>query len=81
MHDQSIFADLAVGAGAALRVPFTRVTAMQLRDAVFAVLDNPTYRDAARRVQASFREAGGEQAAAIAIEELCAAPLVDPESA
>jgi MGT family glycosyltransferase len=81
VHDQSIFADLAVGAGAAVRIAFTRVTAAQMRDAVFAILDDPAYRDAARRIQASFREAGGEQAAAIAIEELCAAPRVDGDGA
>jgi MGT family glycosyltransferase len=79
VHDQSIFAEWAVNAGAARRVAFSRMSADELRSAVMAVLDEPAYREAAKRVQASFREAGGELAAAMAIEELCAAPLVDPE--
>lgn len=76
VHDQSIFADMAVEAGAAVRVPFTRVTPRQLRDAVYAVLDNPAYTEAARRLRKSFREAGAESAAADAIEAMCAAPRV-----
>ena len=74
-HDQSIFAEMAVRAGAAVRVSFPRLTARELRAAVTTVLEDPSYRAAARRVQASFREAGGEQAAASAIEAMCAAPL------
>jgi len=77
--DQTIFAERAVATGAALRVSFARVTAAQLRAAVFEVLDNPAYKAAALRMQASFHAAGGAPAAATAVEQLlCAA---DPAAA
>ncbi len=69
-HEQSIYAQLVAEAGAAVRVRFNRVTAMELRRAVFEVLDNPGYAAAARRVQASLLEAGGARGAAAAIEQL-----------
>lgn len=68
--DQSIFAERAVASGAALRVQFGRVTPAQLRESVLEILDNPSYRSAARIVQASFLDAGGAPAAASAIEQL-----------
>ena len=68
--EQPIYTERAVAAGAAVRVPFNRVTAAQMRDAVFEVLDNPAYGAAARVVAASFREGGGASAAATAIEQL-----------
>ncbi len=74
--DQFIFAEWAVRGGAARRISFNRMTASDLRDALMAVLHDPAYRTAAERLQASFREAGGERAAAEAIEALCAAPAV-----
>lgn len=69
-HEQSIYAQLIIEAGAAVRVRFNRVNAAQLRRAVFEVLDNPVYAAAARRVQASLVEAGGARAAAAAIEQV-----------
>lgn len=70
VHDQGSFAQKAVEAGAAVRVGFNRVTAPELRRAVFEVLENPSYRAAAQRLQTSFREAGGAPAAASALEAL-----------
>lgn len=69
-QDQFTFAHRATESGAARRVTFNRVTPAQLRDAVRDVLDNPTYAQAAQRMQASFREAGGAPAAASAIEAM-----------
>ncbi|MFO1323274.1 MAG: glycosyltransferase [Burkholderiales bacterium] len=69
-HDQFIYARFAAASGAARRVSFTRSTPQQLREAVYAVLDQPSYRLAAQSLQQSFREAGGAAAAATAIERL-----------
>lgn len=69
-HEQSIYAQLIAEAGAAVRVRFNRVSAAELRRAVFEVIDNPDYAAAARRVQASLLDAGGARAAAAAIERL-----------
>jgi MGT family glycosyltransferase len=71
--DQPIIADQVVKAGAGVRVKFGRITVPMLRDALDAVLTTPTYRAAARRVQASFAGAGGPAAAADRLENLMAA--------
>ncbi|GHJ47729.1 glycosyl transferase [Catellatospora sp. TT07R-123] len=62
--DQPVNAAQVVAAGAGVRVRFGRSTAPQLREAVLTVLDQPGYRQAAQRVAASFRQAGGAVAAA-----------------
>ncbi|MDI1463584.1 glycosyltransferase [Catellatospora sp. KI3] len=62
--DQPINADQVVAAGAGVRVRFDRATPAQLRAALLTVLDDPACRDAAGRVQESFRQAGGAAAAA-----------------
>jgi MGT family glycosyltransferase len=59
-----------VGAGAGVRVRAVRLTARELREAVATVLAEPRYRQAAQRVQASFRAAGGAGAAADELELL-----------
>ena len=61
-------------AGAGIRVRFARVTPAQLGTAVTAVLDDTTYRSAARRVQDSFAAAGGAAAAAERLEQLARSP-------
>ncbi|MFE3055848.1 glycosyltransferase [Nocardia sp. NPDC059239] len=68
--DQPIVAAQIERAGAGVRVRFGRVRAPELRDALRAVLDNPAYRAAARRIQASFDAAGGAAAAADHLAEL-----------
>jgi MGT family glycosyltransferase len=68
--DQPIVADQVVAAGAGLRVKFGRVQPAELRAAVRRVLDEPAFRDAARKVAASFAAAGGAAAAATALEGL-----------
>lgn len=73
--DQPIVADQVVRAGAGRRVKFHRVAVPQLREAVASVLEAPAYRQAAARVQASFRSAGGAPAAADRLEGLLAAAV------
>ncbi|MBV1851186.1 glycosyltransferase [Catellatospora tritici] len=71
--DQPVNAEQVAAAGAGVRVRFDRSTPDQLREAVLAVLDDPGYRQAARRVQESFRQAGGAAAAAARLERLAEA--------
>ena len=68
--DQPIVAQQVVDAGAGVRVRFARVTAPELAGALAAVLEDPSYRRAARRVQASFAAAGGAEEAATRLEKL-----------
>jgi MGT family glycosyltransferase len=68
--DQPIVAKQVVDAGAGIRLRFTRATAAQIGRAVEAVLAEPSYRQAAQRVQSSFRAAGGATSAARHLEEL-----------
>ena len=74
--DQPIIADQVVRVGAAARVKFTRVTVPMLHEAIESVLDLPAYREAARRVQASFATAGGPPLAADRLEQLVAGTQV-----
>lgn len=68
--DQPIIAAQVVAAGAGERVRFGRVRPADLSAALRAVLDDPRYREAARRVQASFAAAGGATTAAVHLEKL-----------
>ena len=62
--DQPVVAQQVADAGAGIRLKFGRVTAPELRAAVLRVLSEPSFREAATRIQASFREAGGASRAA-----------------
>ncbi|HEX5144458.1 MAG TPA: glycosyltransferase [Mycobacterium sp.] len=68
--DQLVVAGQVVDAGAGIRVHFSRVGVTELRDAITTVLDDPSYRTAARRVRTSFAVAGGAAAAADHLEKL-----------
>jgi UDP:flavonoid glycosyltransferase YjiC (YdhE family) len=68
--DQPINATQVAAAGAGIRVKFHRATPEQLRAAVTAVLDEPSYRAAAARVREDLSAAGGAVAAADRLEEL-----------
>ncbi|MDQ1393855.1 MAG: hypothetical protein QOF30_2832 [Acidimicrobiaceae bacterium] len=70
--DQPIVAQQVTDAGAGVRVKFGRVRAPELASAIATVLDQPSYREAAVRLQASFIAAGGPDAAAEALESLLA---------
>ncbi|MGH3826531.1 MAG: glycosyltransferase, partial [Pseudonocardiaceae bacterium] len=67
---QPVVAGQVVAAGAGIRVHYGRVGATELRQAITTVLDDPSYRAAARRVQASFAAAGGAATAADHLEKL-----------
>jgi UDP:flavonoid glycosyltransferase YjiC (YdhE family) len=62
--DQPVVAQQVADAGAGIRLKFGRVRAPELRDAIARVLDEPSYRDAARRISTSFAQAGGAEGAA-----------------
>lgn len=68
--DQPIIADQVVRAGAGIRLRFGRATARQIGAAIDTVLTEPSYRDAARTVGESFRQAGGARAATQALAQL-----------
>jgi UDP:flavonoid glycosyltransferase YjiC (YdhE family) len=68
--DQPINAAQVVAAGAGRRVRFASVRPGRFRDELLAVLDDPAYRAAARRVRDSFAATGGAPAAARKLEEL-----------
>jgi MGT family glycosyltransferase len=73
MHDdQPMIADQVVRAGAGIRVKFFRLTAEMLREAIEAVLTDPSYRAGAAKVKASFEAAGGAVTAADRLESLLA---------
>lgn len=68
--DQPVVAEQVERAGAAIRVRFGRVTADELGAAVRRVLTEPSFAEAARRVQRSFVAAGGAARAAELVEAL-----------
>jgi UDP:flavonoid glycosyltransferase YjiC (YdhE family) len=70
--DQPVVAQQIEAAGAGIRVRFGRLRAHELRDAVTAVLDVPSYRQAAERISRSFDRAGGAATAADRLEALVA---------
>jgi MGT family glycosyltransferase len=74
-RDQPINAANVVRVGAGIRVNFHRVRPVQLRDAVLALLSDPSYRAAAGRVRDSFTAAGGAAEAAARLERLAANPV------
>jgi zeaxanthin glucosyltransferase len=69
-HDQPVVAGQVVAAGAGIAVSFADATPVDLTAAVTAVLDEPRYRDQARRVGDSFAAAGGAPAAAVRLAAL-----------
>lgn len=68
--DQPIIGEQVVRAGAGVRVRFGRSTPATLATAIGTVLDEPSHRDAARRLRDEFSAAGGVVAAADHIEKL-----------
>jgi MGT family glycosyltransferase len=70
--DQAVVARQVVDAGAGIRVNFGKVGAAELGLAVQAVLQNEAFREAARRIQTSFADAGGAVRAARLLEEMAA---------
>ncbi|WP_131785196.1 glycosyltransferase [Protofrankia symbiont of Coriaria ruscifolia] len=62
--DQPVIGEQVVRVGAGLRVRFGRVSAPALRESIISVLDEPSFRIAARRLRDDFAAAGGAAAAA-----------------
>lgn len=62
--DQPVIARQVVDAGAGLRLRFSHASAARVGDAVSRVLREPSFAAAARRIGASFHEAGGARRAA-----------------
>lgn len=70
--DQPIIAEQVVAAGAGVRLKYGRATSGEIATAIHDVLFEDTYRHAAARIRASFRAAGGPNAACDALESLAA---------
>lgn len=70
--DQPIIAQQVVSCGAGIRVRFGRVGTAEMRSAIDAVLEDPSYRLAAREIKGSFERAGGASVAAEQLESLAA---------
>jgi UDP:flavonoid glycosyltransferase YjiC (YdhE family) len=68
--DQPITTGQVVRAGAGRKVSFARATSAEVREAIDAVLHDPSYRAAAGRIGASLRAAGGAATAADRLEAL-----------
>lgn len=68
--DQPIIAGQVVRSGAGVRLSFGRARPAQIAGAIDEVLHDHRYRDAARRVAASFQAAGGAVAAADHLQRL-----------
>lgn len=69
VNDQSYVATKVKNSGAGIRLKYRRVTSEQIRESLFELLSNPSYRTCAQHVKESFTEAGGSLRAAHLIEE------------
>jgi UDP:flavonoid glycosyltransferase YjiC (YdhE family) len=70
--DQPIIAQQVVDAGAGVRLRYGRAGPDEIAGALRTVLESASYRSAAKRIQNSFRAAGGPRAAADALGSLVA---------
>jgi MGT family glycosyltransferase len=68
--DQPIVAQQVVDAGAGIRIRFGHATSSHVRTALDRLLAEPSFVEAAARISASFRAAGGAEAAAGYLEGL-----------
>jgi MGT family glycosyltransferase len=69
-YDQSYVAGCVVDSGAGVRLNFNRFKAMQLKDAVYSVLNKEEYKNSAREIQQSFNETGGMTKAVHYLEDI-----------
>jgi MGT family glycosyltransferase len=69
--DQPVIADQLVRSGAGLRVHFDRVKSADLAAATHRILDEPEFRNAARRLQTILLESGGPAQAVDLLQSLC----------
>lgn len=75
-YDQSHVAGQVTQAESGVRLNFKRFKAPHLREAVWEILKNPVYKQAAQRIQDSFERSGGAATAADLLEDL--APVIPP---
>jgi zeaxanthin glucosyltransferase len=68
-NDQPGVAARMVGVGAGLLIPVKKVTADRLKSAITRVLNNPSYKKNALKMQADIQAAGGVQRAADIVEQ------------
>jgi len=68
--DQPLVASQVEACGVGIRLKFGRLKAVALRDAIRRLLEDSTYRDAVKRIQASFERAGGAEKTAALLETL-----------
>jgi zeaxanthin glucosyltransferase len=71
--NEATVAQQVTRAGAGVQVSYATATAAQLTAAMTAVLDEPGYRDQARRLSAEYAAAGGTEAAAASLAALATA--------
>jgi len=69
-YDQSHVAGRVTYMESGLRLNYKRFKAVHLQEAVWEILKNPAYREAAQRIQQSFEESGGATTAANLLEQL-----------
>jgi len=74
-YDQSHVAGRVIQAESGVRLNYKRFKALHLKAAVWDVLSNPSYKEAAKRIQRSFEQAGGVAAAVVLLEQLGAQSL------
>lgn len=69
-YDQSHVAGRVTQVESGVRLNYKRFKAAHLQTAVYEILRNPAYREAAQRIQQSFEESGGATTAANLLEQL-----------
>jgi MGT family glycosyltransferase len=69
-YDQSHVAGRVIQVESGIRLNYKRFKAVHLQTAVWEIIRNPVYKEAAQRIQQSFEESGGATTAANLLEEL-----------
>lgn len=70
VNDQSLVATQIESAGCGIRLKYKRFNGPQLREAVFTLLRNSAYQEAAVTISNSFKNAGGTERTASLLEQL-----------
>jgi MGT family glycosyltransferase len=73
-YDQSHVAGRVIQVESGVRLNYKRFKAAHLHTAVWEILRNPAYKEAAKRIQSSFEQSGGAATAADLLEELVQQP-------
>ncbi|MGO3807555.1 MAG: glycosyltransferase, partial [Sphingobacterium sp.] len=68
-YDHFHTAKLIEQSGAGISIRYKRLRISALRETVFELLENPTYRNAAKQVQQTFQQAGGNTMAVTLLED------------